>query len=110
MATLRVHDPKGGPGWYAPIGEMKSLAYGPHDLAWSPAGYAVVASGGAKGDESTFWVRAFAPGSGTPLWTFSRKDNQLFHMAFAVAIGAFGEVYAGGLGANNYPAVAYIAG
>lgn len=110
VATLRVHDPKGGPGWYAPIGEMKSLAYGPHDLAWSPAGYAVVASGGAKGDESTFWVRAFAPGSGTPLWTFSRKDNQLFHMAFAVAIGAFGEVYAGGLGANNYPAVAYIAG
>ncbi|HRI09193.1 MAG TPA: hypothetical protein PKW35_15330, partial [Nannocystaceae bacterium] len=110
VATLRVHDPKGGPGWYAPIGEMKSLSYGPHDLAWSPAGYAVVASGGAKGDESTFWVRAFLPGSDTPLWTFSRKDNQLFHMAFSVAIGAVGEVYAGGLGANNYPAVAYIAG
>ena len=96
--------------WYAAIGPLKSLAYGPHDLTWSPAGYAIVAVGGGKGDEATFSVRAYKPGGGVPLWTFSRKDNQLFHMAFAVAVGPFGQVYAGGLGANSYPAVAYIAG
>ncbi|MBK8261264.1 MAG: hypothetical protein IPK80_07960 [Nannocystis sp.] len=50
------------------------------------------------------------PGSAAPLWTYSREDNKNFHMAIAVAIGAFGEVYAGGLGNNGYPAVAHIGG
>jgi hypothetical protein len=109
-ATLRVHDPKGGDDWFAPVGDLPSLSYGPHDIAWSPAGYAVVVMGGAKGDEGAFWVRAFKPGSAAPLWTYSREDNKNFHMAIAVAIGAFGEVYAGGLGNSGYPAVAYIGG
>jgi hypothetical protein len=109
-ATLRVHDPKGGDDWFVPIGDLPSLSYGPHDIAWSPAGYAVVVMGGAKGNEGAFWVRAFKPGSAAPLWTYSREDNKNFHMAIAVAIGAFGEVYAGGLGDSGYPAVAYIGG
>ncbi|MBK8262854.1 MAG: hypothetical protein IPK80_16150 [Nannocystis sp.] len=109
-ATLRVHDPKGGDDWFAPIGDLPSLSYGPHDIAWSPAGYAVVVMGGAKGNEGAFWVRALKPGSAAPLWTYSREDNKNFHMAIAVAIGAFGEVYAGGLGNNGYPAVAHIGG
>ena len=71
---------------------------------------AVVALGGLKGDEDSFSVRAHAPFKVAPLWTFTRNDNQLFQMAFAVAVGAYGEVYAGGFGSNGYPAVAYING
>jgi hypothetical protein len=82
-ATLRVHDPKGGDDWFVPIGDLPSLSYGPHDIAWSPAGYAVVVMGGAKGNETAFWVRAFKPGSAAPLWTYSREDNKNFHMAIA---------------------------
>ena len=81
------------------------------DLAWSPAGYAVVATGGPQGNETAFTVRAFAPSQqAAALWTFTRKDVQVLHLALALAVGNYGEIYAGGLGANGYPAVAYIAG
>lgn len=40
----------------------------------------------------------------------SREDLPFLHFALALAIGDFGEVYAGGFGANGYPAVAFIAG
>jgi hypothetical protein len=110
VALLRVHDPKGGADWFVSIGELKSLAYGPHDIAWSPAGYVVVAMGGDKDNETAFSVLALRPGLVTPLWTYSREDNDAFHMARAVAVGAFGEVYAGGLGKSHYPAVVYLGG
>ena len=44
------------------------------------------------------------------MWTFVREDDQVLSFANALAFGMFGEVYAGGFGANGYPAVAYIAG
>ena len=37
-------------------------------------------------------------------------EGGLFQMAFALAVGAYGQAYAGGFGAGGYPAVAYIAG
>jgi hypothetical protein len=65
-----------------------------------------VATGGLKGNESAFTVRAFASSQVGPLWTFEHKDLQALQLALALAIGRDGEVYAGGLGANGSPAVA----
>jgi hypothetical protein len=76
----------------------------------SPAGYVVIASGGLKESDSAFTIQAFAPGESEPLWVYSREDADLLHLALSLAIGPFGEVYAGGFGANGYPAVAYIFG
>jgi hypothetical protein len=63
--------------------------------------------GGQRGGVHRAGVRA---GQVAALWTFTRKDLQVLHFALALAIGNYGEVYAGGLGANGYPAVAFIAG
>jgi len=107
---LRIYDPKDILLWQVSLGAFKTKDGATQDLAWSPAGYAVVATGGLMGNESAFTVRAFAQSQVGPLWTFAHKDLQLFHLALALAIGRYGEVYAGGMGANGYPAVAYIAG
>jgi len=98
--------------------ELSSTALGlfsepllaPHALHWSPAGYALVGNGGNAGDDDSFVVRAFAPGDGEPLWTYSRHDEFQTHVPMVIEVGDFGEIYAGGLGANVYPAIAYIAG
>ncbi len=107
---LRVYDTQGDLASHVSLGLFPNPQFGVQDLAWSPAGYAVVATGGMVGNEAAFTVRAFVPAKVEPAWTFTREDNQLLHMALALAIGHFGEVYAGGLGANGFPAVAYIGG
>ena len=109
-ADLRIYDDQGDQGWPLSLGTFPTKQFAVQDLAWSPAGYAVVATGGLQGNETAFTVRAFAPDSALPLWTFARKDSQVLHLTLALALGAYGEVYAGGLGANGYPAVAYIGG
>jgi len=107
---IRTVNAQGETGWSKSLGLYPAEAFAPHAVRSSPAGYWVVASGGLKGNESAFTIQAFAPGQDDPLWVYARKDPDLFHMALTVAIGPFGEVYAGGLGALGYPAVAYIFG
>lgn len=103
-------DAKGNPLGSASLGLHAIEAFAPHAVRSSPAGYVVIASGGLKGNDSAFTIQAFAPGGKGPLWVYSRKDADLLHLALSLAIGPFGEVYAGGFGANGYPAVAYIFG
>ncbi|MDC0721713.1 hypothetical protein [Nannocystis bainbridge] len=107
---LRIYDTRGELAWQTSLGTFPTKQFGTRDLVWSPAGYALVATGGPKGNETAFTVRAYAPSKIEPVWTFARKDGQVLHLALALAIGHYGEVYAGGLGANGYPAVAYIGG
>jgi hypothetical protein len=107
---LRIYDPGDALVWQASLGAFKSEGLGTQDLAWSPAGYAVVATGGLKGDESAFTVRAFASSQPLPLWTFEHKHLQALQLALALALGRDGEVYAGGLGASSSPAVLFIGG
>ncbi|MCY1072568.1 hypothetical protein OV090_47925 [Nannocystis sp. RBIL2] len=107
---LRIYDTRGELAWQTSLGTFPTKQFGTRHLLWSPAGYALVATGGMKGNETAFTVRAFAPSKIEPVWTFARKDGQVLHLALALAIGHYGEVYAGGLGANGYPAVAYIGG
>jgi len=92
------------------LGLFSEPLLAPHALRSIPAGYALVGNGANADDDDAFVVRAFAPGSSEPLWTFSRIDDFQTHVPMALEVGEFGEVYAGGLGASLYPAVAYIAG
>jgi hypothetical protein len=107
---LRIYDPANVIKWKTSLGVFKARSLATQDLAWSPAGYAVVATGGVMGDESAFTVRAFASSQFEPLWTFTHSDLQALELALALAIGHYGEVYAGGSGANGHPAVAFIGG
>ena len=110
IGDLRIYDGEDTLVWQASLGHFPAKSFAVQDLIWSPAGYAVVATGGGQGNEAAFTVRAFAPSQVEALWTFTREDLQVLHLALALAIGNYGEVYAGGLGANGYPAVAFIAG
>ncbi len=107
---IRIHTPGGALAWQAPLGPMNNELAGPNDIAWSPAGHIVVALAEPKGGTLGFKVQAFAPGVFEPLWTFLPEDTQGLQIALALAIGDLGEIYAGGIGADNFPAVAYIAG
>ncbi len=110
FADLRLYDPQNTLVWQVPLGSFSVELFAAQDIAWSPAGYIVVATGGLTGDETAFTVRAFAPSQVEALWTFTRKDLNVLHFVLALTIGEYGEVYAGGFGANSYPAVAFIAG
>jgi len=107
---LRVYDPDGGIITRIPLGSWSSKAWGVHELEWSPAGYAVLTSGGLAGSETAFTVRGYSTSSVTPLWVFARTDGQAWHMAFALAVGPWGEVYAGGFGDTTFPAFAIVGG
>ena len=109
-ADLRIYDEEGTLKWQASLGSFPTKQFAVHDLVWSPAGYAVVATGGLKGSEAAFTVRAFSPSQVEALWTYTHTDLQVLQVAFALAVGSYGEVYAGGLGANGFPAVAFIWG
>ena len=60
------------------LGTYPTKQLGTQALAWHPAGYVVIATGGPKGNESAFTVRAFSSTGDTPLWTFARKDAGTF--------------------------------
>jgi ABC-type sulfate transport system permease component len=76
-------------------------------VLWHPAHYALVANGA---DSDTFLVRAVDPYSEVVLWTFTRSGMNGLQLAFALALGEYGQVYAAGFGAGSFPAIAYIAG
>ena len=112
-------DPVGEVRVYAPggtlaaptisLGPLGSPWFGPHDIAWSPAGYAVVALGELQGQNFVFKVQAVAPGVALPLWTYLPDDKQGLQLALAVAVGPYGEVYGGGI-ADDHPAFVRIGG
>ncbi|MCB9706931.1 MAG: hypothetical protein H6711_34115 [Myxococcales bacterium] len=110
MGMLQVHDTE-ALVWHADIGAWPTKGHVARELAWSPAGYAVLASGGPSGSEAAFMVRAYAPiKQVAPLWTYTRDDANLVHLAQTLVIGPFGEIWAGGFGESGYPAIAQIAG
>lgn len=106
---VRVYEPGGALVAQIQLGPLGSLWLGPHDIAWSPAGYAVVAFGEMQAQDSVFKVEAVAPGKPAPLWTYYPQNQQGQQLGLAVAIGPFGEVYAGGV-SDNRPAFVVIGG
>lgn len=111
VGEVRVYAPGGK--LVAPtssLGPLGSAWFGPHDIAWSPAGYAVVALGELQGQSFVFKVQAVAPGVALPLWTFLPNTKQGLQLALAVEVGPNGEIYAGGVAADDHPAFARIGG
>jgi hypothetical protein len=105
---VRIHLPGGALEWQASLGPLGTSTAGPHDIAWSPAGYLVVALAQPDGQTLRFNVQAFSPASEEPLWSYVPAEMQGLQIAVALAVGAFGEIYAGGIG--DGPAVAVIPG
>ncbi len=108
VGEVRVYAPGGKLVTHNSLGPLGSAWFGPHDIAWSPAGYAVVALGGQDGQTVVFKVQAVAPGVALPPWTFIPKDKKGPQIALAVAVGPYGEVYGGGIGAADQAAFARI--
>lgn len=108
-AEIRVYEPGGAFVRQVPLGPL-SMDAGPHDIAWSPAGYMVVALADTTGQVPRFKVQAFAAGGDVPLWTYLPEDMSGLQVARSLAIGRFGEVYAGGVGDGDHPAVAHVGG
>lgn len=107
---LRIYDALDSLTHQVSLGTFPTKQFAVQDVEWSAAGYVVVATGGTQGNEAAFTVRAFAPSKQVEaLWTFTRSDLQVLQFALTLASGKYGEVYAGGFGANGYPAVAFIA-
>jgi len=110
VGEVRIYEPGGELVDHTSLGPLGSAWFGPNDIAWSPAGYAVVALGELQGQAFVFKVQAIAPGVPLPLWTFLPNDKQGLQLALAVAVGPYGEVYAGGIAAGDHPAFARIGG
>lgn len=109
LAELRRYDPEGPLLSKVQLGELINDTW-PLALEWSPAGYMVVAISAIKGAPFSFYVHAYSTGQQDPLWTYQHPEPNSFNVSLALAIGPFGEVYAGGFGSVGYPAVVYIGG
>ncbi|MEZ4450869.1 MAG: hypothetical protein R3B09_15420 [Nannocystaceae bacterium] len=103
---LWIHDADGTPLSETALGVFSNDLLSPRAVRWSPAGYVVVASGGALGKESQFTVRAFRPFQLDPIWSYAGPGSQLLNVALTLTIGPYAEVCAGGFGASAYPAIA----
>ena len=108
--ALWTYEPGGALVDHSSIGPLGSSWFGPHDIAWSPAGYAVVAFGEMQGLSLVFKVQAFAPGVPVALWTFIPNAKQGLQIALAAAVGPQGEVYVGGVAVDDQPAFKRIGG
>jgi len=108
VGEVRVYAPGGKLVTYNSLGPLGSTSFGPHGIAWSPAGYAVVAMGGLDNQTVVFKVPAVIPGVALLPWTFVPDDKKGPQMAYAVAVGPYGEVYAGGIGAADQASFARI--
>ncbi|HFE45370.1 MAG TPA: hypothetical protein ENJ18_07715 [Nannocystis exedens] len=109
-AYLQVFDEDGNLSWETSTGFHAIPTFATHVVRWSPANYIVIASNGTLGLETSFFLRAYAPGDSEPVWTYSREDLNVFNLAKSLAIGTFGEVYAGGSGENGFPVFVIVQG
>lgn len=83
----------------------------PTDIAWSPAGYIVMASAQVvdKNAWSTkFLLQAYAPPKLEPSWNYSKATLPSFHLAQAVAVSP-SAVIGGGSGSDGFWALAFVA-
>jgi hypothetical protein len=103
------YEPGGALTWQKPLGVLGSDLFGPHALAWSPAGHVVVARGKQVGPKWVFNVEAFAPGSlGPPLWSFKPLNQDGNQLALDLAVDACGVIYAVGISLDNFPTFAAV--
>ena len=103
---LRRYDADGELSWQMMLAPDISM---PRALAWSPAGYVVMASAQVVTDwETKFLLQAYLPGTYKPAWTYAKATLPTLHLAQAVAV-APGVVVGGGFGSGGYWTLAFVA-
>lgn len=107
---LREFLPGGVPsGWNVLPAVNATLAT---DVAWSSAGYVVIAAGKVNGPWWTeFWLQGWVTGDEAPVWSYGHLDQPHLHIALAIAIARFGRIYAvgvAGLGDLDVPGFAVV--
>lgn len=105
-AELRVFAPGGAQISQA---SLPANVLAPLDLAYHPAGFVVLASGRQQGNDTVFVVQARDVAANGLIWSYEHQGAPASEVATAVTIGRYGQVYAGGISAFGYPAIAYIA-
>jgi hypothetical protein len=105
QGEARIYEPGGKLAWQVTLG---AGVLPPQDVAWSPAGYLVVATAEQTGNwSSKFLLQAFIPGQLEPAWTFSRAEAADPHLARAVAVGS-GAVIGGGVAGSGFPTLVFL--
>lgn len=105
QGEARIYEPGGKLVWLVTLG---AGVLPPQDVAWSSAGYLVIASAEQTGDwSSKFLLQAFIPGQLEPAWTFSRAEVANVHLARAVAVGK-GAIVGGGLAGSGFPTLVFL--
>lgn len=104
-AEIRVYEPGGA---LADVIPLQTGVYAPQDLAWSPAGYVVMAS--AISDQpwtSRFFVQAFTPGKLVPAWVYDKTALKGLYVA-QVLTTSQGRVVTAGVGDGGFPIISYL--
>jgi hypothetical protein len=95
LGELRRYEPGGELTWKTSLGLLGSEWFGPHGVAWSPAGYVVVALGRLQEQAWAFRIEAYAPDEfdAPPLWSYSPENEGGQQLAVDVVVGACGTVH-----------------
>ncbi|MCY0992719.1 hypothetical protein OV203_36605 [Nannocystis sp. ILAH1] len=107
LAELRMFTASSDQVWQR---SLDPLLADPRALAWHPAGYVVfVAARDGQQGSTSFFAEAWFPLQAAPVWSYAHQDALAIHTPTSLAIGPYGQIYAGGTTAGGYPAVAVIA-
>ena len=78
-------------------------------VSWKTARPPVGVATGTTPDPSLFTVQAWRAETDTSVWSYQHKGAPSWEAGKTVVIGPYGQVYAGGISAGGYPAIAFIA-
>lgn len=107
LSELRLFDANSDQVWRR---SLDPLLAAPRALAWHPAGYVVfVAARDGAQNSTSFFAQAWFPLKAQSIWSYDHQDALAVHTPTALAVGPYGQIYAGGTTAGGYPAVAFIA-
>ena len=112
IGQVRIFGPGGEQEGMPPPLNLAGTIVPPLDVAWIPAGYFVLASARTIPDKpqaSEFFVQAYRPGEGTPLWAYAQAEGVGLHLARTLTFVP-GIVVAGGIGGAGFPTLAFLFG
>ncbi|HEY8376486.1 MAG TPA: hypothetical protein VIK91_08355, partial [Nannocystis sp.] len=104
---LRLFLPGGMLQWHKVLAPAVTST---RDIGWHPADYIVYAGARDEGQGTeSFFVEAWIPPHGVPLWSYAQVPGSGASVARALAFGPYGQIYAGGTTSDGHPALAVIA-
>lgn len=112
VGQVRLFGPGGEQDGMPPPLNLAGTIVPPLDVAWIPAGYFVLASAREIPNQplaSEFFVQAYRPGEGAPLWTYAQAEGLSLHLARTLTFVP-GIIVAGGIGGAGFPTLAFLLG